>query len=147
MTVYLAAVEIAGVLFHDRGGLAASLVATATIALLFAPLRALLQQRVDRLLYGQPRDPYGVISRLGERLEEAALEQVLPALADEIATTLKLSYVAIELTGAATVSSGTAPGASLELPLSFGGEALGRLLLGQRSPGEAFSRADLLLFE
>lgn len=144
---YLGIVELAGALFHEHGGLAASLAATGAIALVFAPLRTRLQRRVDRMLYGQRSDPYAVISRLGERLEEARPEDVLPALVEEVAATLKLPYSAIELEGEPPVAVGERTGELLELPLTYQGEAVGRLLLGPRSPGEAFSRVDLLLFE
>jgi signal transduction histidine kinase len=146
---YLAAVALVGLLVPK---LAASVLAAALVALVFAPLRLRLQHAVDRLLFGQRGDPYAVIAHLGERLEAApAAEQVLPALVETVASTLKLPYTAIEtLRGKRFVvaaSCGRLVGEAVRLALAYQGEPVGRLVLGQRSPGEAFSRTELRLFE
>jgi two-component system NarL family sensor kinase len=145
---YLGAVaglqELAG---HE---LLASLAAAAAVAVLFAPLRLRLQRAADRLLYGERRDPYAVIASLGERLSVRATD-VLPALAETVARTLKLPFVGIELEqdGALepAVELGTLRGEPLVLPLAFQGAAIGCLTLGRRTPADPFTRAELRLFE
>src|SRR5260370_15968270 len=75
-----------------------SLVATGLVAVLFQPLRELLQRGVNRLLYGQRDEPYRVVSRLGQRLETTlSPEAVLPTIVETVAQALKLPYAAILL--------------------------------------------------
>ena len=145
--VYVAIVGGLAELLHTRGSLLASLFATGLVAVLFAPLRDLLQRSVNRLMYGEREDPYGVLSRLGRRLE-ATLEPhaVLPAVAETVAHALKLPHVTIELKRGEeyeTVAEyGRPAGESLRLPLVYGTETVGRIVLSPRSPGESFSPAD-----
>jgi signal transduction histidine kinase len=145
--IYVLAVAVLGALFNQRAELGVSLVATAVVAMLFAPLRGRLQRGVDRLLYGQRHEPYAVIARLGQQLEASqAPDAVLPVIVETVAQALKLPYVAIELRGEdgfePAYTRGRLAGEPLQLALTHQGEALGRLVLGPRSPGEAFSPAD-----
>jgi signal transduction histidine kinase len=81
-------------------GLAATIPATGIVAVAFAPARALLQRAVDRLIYGQRKDPARVLTNLGRRLDAALpAEQVLPVVAETIATSLRLPYVGIRVEG------------------------------------------------
>jgi signal transduction histidine kinase len=148
--VYAGTVAALSGLFRSAD-LGASVVAAAAVAVLFAPLRLRLQRGVDRLLYGRRSDPYGVISLLAERLQEAVdADGVLPSLADSIAEALKLPYAAIELADGdgfrVAAAYGHLAGEPLRLPLSYQNQVVGRLLLGPRTPGETFSRADLRVF-
>src|SRR5215216_7854184 len=58
IATYVAVVGVLGVVFQQRGGLGASLVATGLVAVLFQPLRERLQRAVNRLLYGDRAEPY-----------------------------------------------------------------------------------------
>lgn len=99
--LYVLLVGGLGALFQSGGNLLISLLATAVVAVLFAPLRDRLQRGVNRLLYGQRDDPYAVLSRLGQRLEATlAPNAVLPTIVETVAQALKLPYVAIALTTA-----------------------------------------------
>jgi two-component system, NarL family, sensor kinase len=144
---YLGTVAAANSVF-GHAGLAGSLAGAALVALLFAPLRLRLQHATDRLLYGERRDPYLVMASLGERLPEAGA--ALPALAATVARTLKLPYVAIELERdgelVPAACAGSQRGEPLILPLVYQGAAVGRLTLGRRAPGDAFTRAEEKLF-
>src|SRR5215211_6860525 len=150
--VYVAIVGGLAELLHTRGSLLASLLATGLVAVLFAPLRDLLQRSVNRLMYGEREDPYGVLSRLGQRLE-ATLEPhaVLPAVAETVAHALKLPHVTIELKRGEeyeTVAEyGRPAGEPLCLPLVYGTETVGRIVLNPRSPGESFSPVDRRLLD
>src|SRR5262249_55319029 len=86
---------------NSTGG---ALLACATIAVLFQPLRERLQRGAYRLIYGEADDPYRVLTRLGSRLEAAlAPEAILPTIVDTVREALKLPYAAIVLTGAPDV--------------------------------------------
>jgi signal transduction histidine kinase len=145
--LYLVVVGGLQALFQARGHLPSSLLATALIAVLFAPLRGRLQTAVNRLMYGERDDPYRVLTRLGERVGAAlAPEAVLPAIAETVANAMKSPHVAIALQQAGTftpaASRGVFDGAPLRVPLEYQGETVGELLVAPRSPGEEFSPAD-----
>jgi signal transduction histidine kinase len=142
---YLATVAAAdGVLGHGR--VVGSLSGAALVAVLFAPLRGWLQAAVDRALYGERRDPYLVMTRLGHQLPPGGA--ALPALAETVAHTLKLPYVGIELDGSGPPACfGVARGDLLVVPLVFQGAVLGRMSLGRRGRDEAFSARERQLFD
>ena len=68
--VYVGVVKSAEWLLRE-GEPGGSLVATAVIAVGFAPARDRLQRWVDRRLYGDRHDPVRAMARLGERLRDA----------------------------------------------------------------------------
>jgi signal transduction histidine kinase len=152
--IYVLAVVALGALFQARGNLAVALLATGFVAVLFQPLRMRLQRSVNRMMYGERDDPYAVISRLGKRLEATlAPETVLPTIVGIVREALKLPYAAIALPQDGkdfeiVAASGEEPPADpLVLPLSYGGESVGELLLAARAPGEGFSAADRRLLD
>ena len=152
--IYVLVVGYLGSLLRTDGNLAISLVATGVVAVLFAPLRERLQHGVNRLMYGERDDPYAAVSRLGERLEATlAPEAVLTRIVETVREALKLPYAAIALPRdgddfeVAAASGEEPPADPLVLPLSYGGESVGRLLLAPRAPGEGFSSADRSLLD
>jgi len=149
--IYVLVVGALGALFQARGDLAISLIATALVALLFQPLRDRLQRGVNRLMYGERDEPYAVLARLGQRLEATiASDAVLPTIVETVAQALKLPYAAIAVHGNVApivVAYGTPVHAPLTLPLIYGTETVGELLLAPRAPGENVSPADRRLLE
>jgi signal transduction histidine kinase len=150
--IYVLAVGGLGALLQARGGLLVSLLAAGLVAVLFAPLRDRLQRGVNRLMYGERDDPYGVLSGLGQRLESTlAPTAVLPTIAETIAQALKLPYAAILLKegeGFRTAAAyGSPRGEPETLPMVYQREEIGRLVLSPRAPGESFSDADRSLLE
>lgn len=150
--LYILVVGYLGVLFRTGANLAISLLATGLVAVLFQPLRDRLQRGVNRLMYGERDDPYGVLSRLGQRLEATlAPEAVLPTIVQTVKESLKLPYAAIALRQddafAVAAAVGTPNGEALRLPLIYQHETVGQLLLAPRAPGESFSPADRRLLE
>jgi signal transduction histidine kinase len=150
--IYVLVVGLLGALFQASGNLLISLVATGLVAVLFQPLRERLQRIVNRLTYGERDDPYRIISRLGEHLEATLTpDAILPAVAETVAHTLKLPYVAIELKEEEAfrqVSAfGTPVEPSLRIPLRYQQETVGQMLLASRTPGESFSSTDRRLLD
>jgi signal transduction histidine kinase len=96
--LYVLLVGALGALFQSSGNLVIALLATGLAAILFQPMRARLQRSVNRLMYGERDDPYTVLSRLSQQLKTTlAPTAVLPSIAEAVAQTLKLPYVAIAL--------------------------------------------------
>jgi two-component system NarL family sensor kinase len=152
VAIYAGLVAALSGVFHQQDQQALAALVTAAIAIAFAPLRDRVQRRVDHLLYGERGDPYEVIDGLGRRLEAAvAPEQVLPTVVETVARTLKLPYVAMSLDGAGgglTAAVGTPPlepTERTELPITYHGDNVGRLVVGSRSSGERFNSKDLRL--
>ena len=149
--LYAAAVGLLGRVF-GRGSDVVVLVATALVAVLFAPLHRRLRSSISRLLYGERDDPYAIVSRLGQRLQETPpAGDVLPELVATVGEALHLPYVAVELgspDGAQpVVRRGNLVGESLSLPLVQQGELIGQLVVGERAPGEGFGRRDRAVLE
>ena len=152
VSVYILVVGYLGQLFRTGNDLLVSLIATGIVAVFFAPLRDRLQRGVNRLMYGERDEPYTVISRLGERLEDAlAPEAVLPTIIETVREALKLPYAAIALKEGdglvVAAESGAPTKETLRLPLVHQGETNGELILSQRAPRESFSPADRYLLE
>jgi signal transduction histidine kinase len=150
--VYVLIVVGLGALLQTQGSIALSLLATAAVAILFHPLHQRLQRGVNRLLYGERDEPYAVLSRLGRQLEGTlAPDAVLRPIVETVAQALKLPYVAIALKQDGGFAVATAVGSEaddpLQLPLHYGGETIGRLILGTRSGEDAFSPSDRRLLE
>ena len=150
VVVYLAAVAGLTVTLGPQE-YAVSLLATGVAALAALPLRDVLQRAVIQLLYGQRDQPVDVMRRLGTRLEWATDPAgAFPAVADTLAESLRLPYVALEVTdelGRTTVAAerGAARSAVHVLPLVHGGEPVGRLVLGLRAGETAFADTELAL--
>lgn len=145
------------VLFQTSGNVWVSLVATALIAIGFQHVRDRVQAGVNRLLYGDRDEPYAALSHLGQRLETTmASDTVLPTIVETVAQSLKLPYVALELTldeqggkpAAVFPSTASEPPTDLvRLPLVYQNESIGHLILAPRSPAESFAAADYRLLQ
>jgi len=150
--IYILVVGYLGALFRAGGNLFISLLATGLVAVLFQPLRSRLQRGVNRLMYGQRDEPYTVITRLSQQLEETlAPAAVLPAIVETVAQALKLPYAAILLKDGQILTGAARYGQPCEdpliLPLTYQAETIGELHLAPRAPGEAFSPADKRLLD
>ena len=146
MVVLLYALVVGGLglLFQGSGNFVISLVATGLIAVAFQPVRERLQGSVNRLMFGQRDDPYAVLSHLSQQLQTTAVpSETLTMIVQTLANTLKLPYAAIELidqdaqVGQAFV--GLPVGETVELPLHYQKETVGRLLVSPRAAHETFT--------
>lgn len=154
VAIYTVLVAALSGVFHEQGQQALAALVTAGVAIAFAPMRDRVQRWVNRSLYGDSGDPYVAIDRLGRRLEAAASpERVLPSVVETVARTLKSPYVAMSLDGSAGgLTAAFGPPLSeaserTELPITYQGDIIGRLVVGSRSPGERFSPRDLRLLD
>jgi signal transduction histidine kinase len=115
------------------------------------PISRWLQSQVNVLIYGQHDDPYLLISQVNQHLHTMVSPQTtLPAVAETIARTLKLPYLAVEATHNNTplrIEFGRPPtGAELTiLPLLYLDKPMGELHVTTRRANEALSQADVSL--
>jgi two-component system NarL family sensor kinase len=119
----------------------------------YGPLRSWLGALVRRGLVGRRGDRYDVVSNLAARLEESSdVQAQLPALASAVAGTFKLGFVRVEVFGHAggivSATHGEAPALTQEVPIRYGVEEVGRLILPARGVRSMLSRRDQeLLFD
>ena len=150
--LYVLLVGALGVLFQSSGHAVIAVLATGLAALLVQPLRARLQRSVNRLMYGERDDPYTVLSRLSQQLRTTlAPTAVLPTIAQGVAHTLKLPYVALAIQQGERLEIAAAwgrpTGNPVQLPLVYQTETVGQLLVAPRAPGEAFTPAERQLLD
>jgi two-component system NarL family sensor kinase len=146
LAIYFAIVAGIGTLIDSRS--AAGLLAVGLAAVGIEPLRARVQRRVDRMIYGDRRTPYAALQRLTERLQGTlSPSQAVQTVVDSVAEAMRLPYVAIELDRAADApeiaAAHGAPdrGEIVALPLTYQGSHVGRLVV-QVPPGRELVPAD-----
>jgi hypothetical protein len=116
------------------GGTAAGAVTAAVVvALGLSPARDLVQRGVDRLLYGQRRDPYAALTDLGRRLSTTVgAEESLPIVVQTVTKALRLPYAAVVLGDDPVPAArhGNPTELTVDLPLRHAGEPVGLLTVG-----------------
>jgi signal transduction histidine kinase len=145
--VYVGVVKGAEWLVREGVGWGGSLVATAVIAVGFAPARDRLQRLVDRRLYGERHDPVRAVARLGERLRGvpggAPGGDVLAEVLQGVCETLRLPTASLRVEDGAEVASFGRPATTSEsIPLEHEGQRVGALVVGLRAGEPALGVAD-----
>ncbi len=147
--LYIAVVSALSLVFPSFDSLWMQAAAVAAVAVLVQPLRVRLQTSVNKRLYGDPDDPYRVVSTLASRLEATHTPgAVLPAIVETVASALRLPYAAIEIQARGrseiAASTGTPSGELHRMPLTFQGERVGYLIIAPRSTRQVLKRRDRL---
>jgi two-component system NarL family sensor kinase len=145
--VYVAVVKLAEWLLAEGVGLGGSLVATAVVAVSFAPARDRLQRWVDRRLYGERHDPVRAMTRLGERLRDAPGGDVLAAVLQTVCETLRLPSATLLVDNVEVAAYGRPGAASEPIPLEHEGHQIGALLVSPRTGEQALGAADRRVLE
>ena len=149
LAVYAVATATITALLGGNQGYGVSLLAAGLAALAALPLRDALQRAINRVMYGQRDEPWRVMHTLGTRLEWATdPDRAFPAIAGTVAETLRLPYVAVEVTDevgreVVVAEHGTQAESVESIPLVHGAEPVGRLVLGLRTGERAFRPDEL----
>jgi signal transduction histidine kinase len=141
--VYLVVTTVAGARL-DRGPLP-GVVAAALVAVGMTPLRDRLQAAVDRLVYGDRRDPMRAVTRLGDRVAAAGETDLLPAVLATVTDAVRAPGAAVLAPdGSLLAAHGATPASSNAelLPLRVGGRELGVLHIAPRGVGEPYTDGD-----
>lgn len=151
LLLYAVVVTAVGHVADNHATGLAALGATGLVAVAFPPLRARLQVGVDRLLYGEADDPYAVLTEVGRRLDES-VEDPLGEVARSMASSLRLPYVRVEVDqpGRPPLMAVHGDPRDLDLhevPLTFRGVPVGRLVAAPRGSQDPFRAPDLRLLE
>ncbi|MFI0353328.1 sensor histidine kinase [Actinomadura sp. 9N407] len=140
--VYLGLVLLLDQILRREVGLGTSALATVVIAAGFNPVRVRLQRGVDRVLYGDRADPVRAVSRVGARLGTG-----LPGVLEAVREALRMPFAALRAGGAEVAASGSAPEVLHTIPLAYGEERVGELVIGLRPGEKRLSGADRALLE
>jgi signal transduction histidine kinase len=148
--IYVILVNLVGTFLDTT--LPGSLLATSVIAISFETLRERIQRRVNRFMFGQRDEPQTVLLHLSQQLQSAILpEELLATSVNTVANALKIPYVAIAIQHGTNQIMQTKYGIDKTPTQSFSlvyqNEAVGELVIGQRSPGESLNRADQVVLE
>ncbi|MGC5583798.1 histidine kinase [Ornithinimicrobium sp. W1665] len=134
---------VTGILGTDAGR-AASLLASAAVAVFLAPVKAWLHRVVERWLYGDRAHPYRVLADLAARLERTtALDDLIATVTETVRRTLRLPFVDVVLEPAGVAP----PPGAVALPLLAHGRNEGALVVGRRPGQAAFTAAERRLLE
>jgi signal transduction histidine kinase len=125
----------------------ALVIAVFVVALLYGPLRHRLWRVVRRTALGEREDPYRVVSGLAERLERSDASEVqLLAVARTVGRAFRTPYVGVEIDQVngdrLLVEDGARPRATENMPITYRGEEIGRLILPVTSRRAGLRRAD-----
>lgn len=97
---------------------------------------------VDRAMYGDRSDPARVASRVGEQLT-SGMDSGLAGVVAAVRHALRMPYVAVSARGEVVAADGTRPPGELgSVPLIYGGEPVGEVLVGLRPGERALDAAD-----
>jgi signal transduction histidine kinase len=160
--VYVAIVVGVGELLGGGAGFGLSIVASVLVAMVFQPVRRRVEQRANRLVYGERATPYEVLVRFSRRSAELSDEELLH----------RIPRLIVDGTGAAAATLWTRtaegfrtasswpedsvrmdiggldqfadPEADLSVPVFHDGELLGGLSL-VKAPGESISPTEASL--
>jgi signal transduction histidine kinase len=111
---------------------------TAVVALAVAPSYRRVQRLVNRVVHGDPEEPYAALAALGRRLEsaldpQAVAEQMLPSLVTALSRAVH-APVALALRDGSVVRAGEPRAGARRVPLTYAGEHLGELVVDAGSP-------------
>jgi len=123
--------------------------AAALVAVGLTPARDRLQRAVDRLVYGERRDPVRAVAMLGRQVAEHDDERLVPQVLRTVAAAVRSPHVVLlDPTGSVLGQEGTGADCEpLRLPLQVGGRDVGRLLVAPRTARDGWSAADRALLD
>jgi two-component system, NarL family, sensor kinase len=108
-------------------------VAASLVAVGLVPARDRVQRLVDRIVYGQRDDPWTALQRLSTPLGGSTEADVLPEIVASVAAAVRAPGAALlDPDGDPVVVSGEVGADGVRVPVRYGGEDLGWLLVAPR---------------
>ena len=146
--LYLVAAIGIGALFHlPRAALAAVLLPAALAVMVLAPAHRFAQRFAERRIYGDRRDPRGLLLHLARELAMVAPDQVADLVAARTADGLHLPWVGVELEREGSLVDVASAGTPRDVPTSsvdlrHVGDVIGRLSAQPRRGQSELGRRD-----
>ncbi len=147
LTTYIFVIGLLNFVFDDGNDFLVSLLATGAVALSFQVVRQWVQQGVSRLMFGHRDEPQAILTNLSQQIQSAIMpEDLLRVSTSTIGKSMRLPYVAIAIRHGDEVVTQAEYGAHRPPVQSYAlvhqNEAVGELIVSQRSPNEALNAAD-----
>lgn len=147
LITYVFVIGLLSFVFDDDHNHLISLLATGTVALSFQVVRQLVQQGVNRLMFGQRDEPQAILTNLSQQIQSAIMpEHLLSVSTSTIGKSMRVPYVAITIRHGEVIVTQAEYGAegspTQSFALIYQNELVGDLIVGQRSPAEPLNRAD-----
>jgi signal transduction histidine kinase len=145
--VYALVIAGAGSLLHDSRAIWLPWLAAGVVAVLFTPLRDVLQRGINRVIFGRWDEPYDVLASLGQRLEATAdADRLVADVVTELHEGLGLREVAVCDRRGRLLAGQVGPDAGLsELTLTAYGRPTG--ILRYRAPAGSLRARDARLLD
>jgi signal transduction histidine kinase len=138
--VYLLVAAIAGARVNSP---LPNVVAAAGVVVGLAPLRERVQRTVDRLIYGQRRDPLRAVAEVGDRLSEPRdPAELLPTVLATVMSAVRAPGASIVTSDGRTLVAIGEAGAGESVSLRVSGRDVGLLHVTSRSIGEPYTDGD-----
>jgi signal transduction histidine kinase len=142
--VYLSVTAIAGSRL-DRGPVP-GVVAAALVAVGLTPLRERVQRGVDRLVYGDRRDPMRAVTRFGDSVAAAGEpKDLLPTVLTTVTNAVHAPGAAVLSPDGRVLAAQGSHARGVMLPLKVSGHDVGTLQVSDRNPREPYTQGDLRL--
>ena len=139
VAAYLAVTAVAG--SHLSRDPLPGLLAAALVAVALTPLRERLQRAVDRLVYGERRDPLAAVTRLGDQMS-ADDPDLLTSVLRAVTTAVRAPGARVSAPNGRLIASYGSVAAGSEFPLRVAGHRVGVMEVVARTPGEAYTEPD-----
>jgi signal transduction histidine kinase len=145
---YVLVVQAVAALLHRPPGTLESVIATAVVALAFAPARTALTRWASRSLYGDRDAPQRVLADLDQLLSAAAEpESAVVGAAARLRTALRVPWVEVRDHDGVVTTSGERPrwavdAIVLDVPMHHLGTLQGSLRVAPRTPEEPLDARD-----
>jgi signal transduction histidine kinase len=138
--VYLLVVFGVGSLVNQAGATWLPWIASAVVAISFAPLRGVVQQTINRITFGRWQEPHTVLAELGQRLQATAdVDRLLDEVVRELHDGLGLDGVSVTDADGHTLA-GEPTADTVRHPLSAFGTTVGSL--SYQPPASPLRRRD-----
>jgi signal transduction histidine kinase len=138
---YLLAATLAGSSLEH--GAIPGVVVAALVAVGLSPLRERLQRGVDRLVYGDRRDPMRAVTDFGESVAAAGEPaDLLPSVLMTVISAVHAPGAAVLSPDGRIVAEQGSDADGVHLPLCISGRQMGTLRVADRRPGEPYTSGD-----
>ena len=129
-------------------GPAPQVVAASLIAVGLSPVRDKLQRLVDRLVYGERKDPWEALQRLSTPADSPGQTEVTASIVAAVADAVRVPGVVLLAPDGATVATwGSLVGPPVSVDLRYAAEHLGTLAVSLRRGEKALPAADRRLLD
>ena len=146
--LYFGLVAAVGLVLQQGRSPVAAVGTAIVVALLLRPVRAWVQNGINRLMYGQRNDPFAVLSEVDKLLTSAGTTQgTAQQLAQLVQTSLRLPFVQLVLESGRFEAGSAENLPTTTFPLQTATATIGQLHITQRDDLDRFTPTEIGLLE